>query len=232
LALRSWTFAAASALALAATGCGPKPERALTRLDCPTTQGSLTRVSAAADGKSCLYRTAQGAEVRLRLVPVTGSVETTLAALETDALALRGPPPAAPATTPAASAQPAVGLHPDADADEDVDIDLPGLHIRTAGDSAKVRLGGLSVDAGDHGAEIRKAWDARLRGEAASTEKRGVRAFFLKIPGDEDPRPSVGYQAAGPKAGPIAAAIVKWPGDGDEDLYKDVRKLVRDNGGA
>jgi hypothetical protein len=248
--LKTWTFAAVSALALAAAGCQPKPQRAVARLDCPAMQGSLSRVSAAADGKSCFYRAADGAEVQLRLVPVTGGVETTLAALESEALALRGtapPGPAAASSAASAASADAAAVEaqakadagpetpPDedsADGDDDVDIHLPGLNIRTQGDSANVNLGGMQIDAGDEGATIRKTWSVRLRGEAAATEKRGVRALFIRASGDDDPLPSVGYQAAGPKAGPITAAIVKWTSHGNEEIYGDVRKLVRDNGGA
>lgn len=249
--MKTWTFAAVSALALAAAGCQPKPQRAVARLDCPAMQGSLSRVSAAADGKSCVYKSADGAEVQLRLVPVSGGVEVTLAALESEALALRGAAPPAPAAASSATATAsadaaAVEAQAKADAgpetppdeasadegDEDVDIQLPGLNIRTRGDSANVNLGGMQIDAGSEGATIRKTWSVRLRGEAAAKEKRGVRALFIRASGDDDPLPSVGYQAAGPKAGPITAAIVKWTSHGNEEFYGDVRKLVRKNGGA
>jgi hypothetical protein len=246
--LKTWTFAAVSALALAAAGCQPKPQRAVARLDCPATQGSLSRVSAAADGKSCFYKAADGAEVQLRLVPVSGGVEATLAALESEALALRGTPPPAPAAAESAASVDAAAAEAQAKADagpqtppeedgadggnDDVDIHLPGLNIRTRGDSANVNVGGMQIDAGGEGATIRKTWSVRLRGEAAAKEKRGVRALFIRASGDDDPLPSVGYQAAGPKAGPITAAIVKWTSHGNEEIYGDVRKLVRDNGGA
>jgi hypothetical protein len=90
----------------------------------------------------------------------------------------------------------------------------------------------MQIDAGGEGATIRKTWSVRLRGEAAAKEKRGVRALFIRASGDDDPLPSVGYQAAGPKSGPITAAIVKWTSHGNEEIYDDVRKLVRKNGGA
>jgi hypothetical protein len=238
--LRPWPFAAASALALAAAGCNllPKPHRAVTRLTCPATQGALTRVSVSPNGKSCRYRTDHGGEVELRLVPVKNGVAATLSGLETEALAMR--PSQSPPAASAQSASPA----PKADlpsededsgateAEDDVDIDLPGLHIRTRGDAANIRLGGLQVDAGGAGAVVRKTWDVRLRGEATSHEKRGVRALFIKVDGGENGDSGVGYQVAGPKAGPLTAALVRWSKGDSEDLYEDVRKLVRDNGGA
>jgi len=43
----------------------------------------------------------------------------------------------------------------------------------------------------------------------------------------------VGYEAGGPKSGPITVAVVKSKEsfDGD-DIYNDVKRLVRKNGGG
>ena len=41
----------------------PAPKR-LTRLDCPETQGALTRIGASADGRSCAYVAQNGGEVK------------------------------------------------------------------------------------------------------------------------------------------------------------------------
>ena len=98
------TLIGVSALALATAACNVQvktPTQLTGRLDCPTTQGKLTRVTASADGKQCLYRDASGADVDLRLVPVVGSVEATLASLE------RATFPA-PTAVPAPVAAPAV----------------------------------------------------------------------------------------------------------------------------
>ena len=91
-------------------------------------------------------------------------------------------------------------------------VDLPGIHI-TANEndeSAKVRVGPISIDANDSSATIRSRREVRLRGEAFSREKRGIRATFIYT-GKDLPAGYrfVGYEAGGPKTGPIAVAIVK-----------------------
>ena len=84
---------AASALALTSAACGPKTPPARASLECPPTQGDLTRASAAPDGKSCTYEASDGAEVTLRLVPVTGGLDSTLSGIETALLSQRVAPP-------------------------------------------------------------------------------------------------------------------------------------------
>lgn len=129
------------------------------------------------------------------------------------------------------------GKHVTESGDGTTRVDLPGIHI-TANendDSAKVRVGPISIDANDNSATIRSRRDVRLRGEAFSREKRGVRATFIYT-GKDLPTGYrfVGYEAGGPKAGPITVAIVKSKLDSDtgEEMYPDVKKLVRKNGGV
>ena len=77
--------------------------------------------------------------------------------------------------------------------------------------------------------------DVRLRGEALNPEKRGMRATFIYT-GDDlgDGYRYVGYEAGGPKRGPITVAVVKSKTEDhdDNDLYGAVKKLVRRNGGV
>lgn len=116
-------------------------------------------------------------------------------------------------------------------------VDLPGVHIVAddAKDSARVQLGPLKIDAGDDTAQIRIRRDVRLRGEALNPEKRGMRATFIYT-GDDlgDGYRYVGYEAGGPKRGPITVAVVKSRSEDheDHDLYSAVKKLVRLNGGV
>jgi len=116
-------------------------------------------------------------------------------------------------------------------------VNLPGIHIvaNDDDDSAQVKVGPLSVDAGGDGATIRVRRDVRLRGESLNPQKRGIRATFIYT-GDDlaDGYRFVGYEAGGPKAGPIAVAVVKAKADGPDggDIYPDVKKLVRRNGGV
>ena len=117
-------------------------------------------------------------------------------------------------------------------------VNLPGIHIvaNENDDTAKVRVGPISVDAGGDGATVRMRRDVRLRGEQLNPEKRGMRAMFLYT-GDDLPNGYryVGYEAGGPKRGPITVAVVRskseGPHDGDE-IYSDVKRLVRMNGGV
>jgi hypothetical protein len=73
---------AASALALTTAACGTGAPKARTALDCPQTQGDLTRTSVATDGKTCTYVSTEGAEVTLQLVSVQGGPDATLKAIE------------------------------------------------------------------------------------------------------------------------------------------------------
>ena len=74
---------------VAVTGCRPRtPPTARLALDCPTTQGGLTRSSVAPDGKSCLYASRDGDEVSLRLIPVTGTYQAALGTVEQELQAL------------------------------------------------------------------------------------------------------------------------------------------------
>jgi hypothetical protein len=114
-------------------------------------------------------------------------------------------------------------------------INLPGLHIDADDNNARVNIGGIHIDANDNEATIHVVRDVRLRGEAFSREKRGLRATFIaKRDNLPDGYHFVGYEASGPKTGPLTVAIVKSRdeiNDGDR-LYRDIRRLVRRNGGA
>jgi hypothetical protein len=121
-----------------------------------------------------------------------------------------------------------------AEGDEDhARVDLPGVHVDARDDSANIRVGPIHIDADGEGAEIRMRRDVRLRGEALSREKRGVRATLI-LTGDELPSgyAFAGYEAGGPKSGPLAVATVKGKSGDHDDLYDAVKQLVRRNGGV
>lgn len=253
---------AGSVLALAGAGCGPRTPPVRTALECPAKQGELTRTSAAPDGKTCGYVTSDGAEVTLRLVPVQGGVDGTLSAIETNLLANREKPKADQGTNAAEdpgskaaadrAAKEAMADAAQSASDTKVDeagkatvvteddgttrVDLPGIHIVAddKNDTADVQVGPVRIDASGDGATVRIRRDVRLRGEALNPERRGVRAMFL-YKGDDLPGGYrfVGYEAGGPKAGPITVATVRSKADVEGDgLYSDVKKLVRRNGGV
>lgn len=271
-------LAAVSVIPLAACTQAKAPRAAL---DCPASQGGLTRTAQAPDGKSCTYASAEGAEVILRLVPVTGSAYATLDQLETTLLAQAGSAAGAPGTAVGAAETKAspgsadearrvadqaakdaargpesmeVADNSPSGAGDGVDVhmqdgkvvvaeggsttrvNLPGIHIIAdeEDDSASVRIGPLHVDANGDEAVIRVRRDVRLKGEALSREKRGIRATFITEGKDIAGDRFVGYEAAGPKRGPITVAVVRAKDeihDGD-DIYRDVKRLVRKNGGV
>lgn len=277
--MKHLTAAATALVALATAGCSAGGSyRPVSRLDCPQSEGGLTRVNQAADGKSCGYVSDDGAEITLKLIPVSASVDATLKRVESDLRAdLSAAAPAAADQTEdeaaAAKAAPsgsaaadAAAVRAQAEADAravkaeadvsersggvDADwtddgsrrgdhtrVDLPGVHIVAdeGTDSAQVRVGPLHIDANDDGAVIRMQRDVRLKGEALSRRKNGVRATYI-LAGDEigNGYAYAGYEAGGPRTGPLAVAVVKGrEGGGDhEDVYNAVKKLVRRNGGV
>lgn len=242
---------AASAIALATAACQSAPTRAVAKLECPSSQGRLTLENAAADGKSCAYRGPDGVEVSLRLLAVEKEPSATLQLVEDELRALVPAEPAKAAeATPAATADGKGKTEAEAKADagvqvaaaddradddhEDADVHLPGLHVSTRGDSASVRVGPIHIDTdGEDKVVIKSSKDVRMRGEALVREKRGFRATFLLV-NEAAPYAILGYEAAGPRKGPLTVAVVKGKDGGDhtDDLYRDIKRLVRRNGGA
>lgn len=258
-------LAGALSSVVALSACHPRPQAAVQtgRLDCPETEGGLTRVSMADDGRSCLYRSSEGAEVNLRLMAVETDAYATLAAIEQELQGLGGLEVAS-ATTAVVPAQPPseeriaearrveeqamadAGSAPEsaraearvaADADPDtesVSVQLPGLKIDANDQDARIKIGPVRIDAGESGATVKVARDVRLRGEALSREKRGVRATYI-LAGERAPPgyAYVAYEAGGPKAGPLAVAVVTSALDIEGGgIDSDIGKLVRRNGGV
>lgn len=165
---------AAMGLILALPACAQRPDSAATtgRLDCPEQSGSLTRVEAASDGRSCRYRMADGADVELRLVDVVGDARATLAMLETELVAALPPELAnvasgAPATdveeSAALAAQAIAEARADAGGDasapadaspEAVDVRVAGSRIQARDDSVRIALPGIKIDAQDEIANV------------------------------------------------------------------------------
>jgi len=299
--MKTLLFVAASALALTTAACGPSTKADLrTALDCPTSQGDLTRTNKAADGKTCIYTSSEGAEVTLQLIPVKGDATATLQEIENTiapqvAAATESAKDAADTAKDAADAAKdsvaaakdaadaahdaardaalvakeaaedagrsavasvSVGDKGDWNSDSKKDsvdvniggkkvvsakdgettrVDLPGIHISARDDNADVRVGGIRINSDDDQSTIHIFRDVRLRGEALSREKRGIRATFIAATkADGSVYRYVGYEAAGPKTGPITIAIVKAKSEinHDDDVARDVRRLVRRNGGA
>lgn len=230
--MKSLHLALLATAAAALTACSRPADPTLrTALDCPPSQGELTRTGVSPDRRACAYSSAEGDQISLRLIPVATSPDAALKPVEQELQALVPPP--APAKAAAAAGNADDG---DDRGDDDSDrarISLPGINIDAQGDKADVKLGALHVNAADGGAVIREARDVRLRGEALSFERRGYRALFVVARSDlPDGLSSVGYEAGGPRKGPLAVAVVRTKGHGHgHDIYKDVRRLVRRNAG-
>lgn len=116
-------------------------------------------------------------------------------------------------------------------------VSLPGLHIDADDDTgnARVDIAGVHIDANDTDATVHVMRDVRLRGQGFSRERNGLRATFIaKRENLPDGYRFVGYQAAGPKTGPLTIAVVKSRDEIEDGnrLYHDIQRLVRLNAGA
>ncbi|HWA63496.1 MAG TPA: hypothetical protein VG939_19115 [Caulobacteraceae bacterium] len=192
------------------------PLKAVTQLDCPAVQGDLSRRSAAPDGKSCVYDGDLGTQVTLQLVDLKGG--DVNAALDPIAAQLRAELPAKVDTPPK-----------DSDEHDRVDIDLPGVSIHAGGDGkARIQAGkadkGVTIDANDQGAEV----------HIEDSHGPGVRKMLILA--SETPGPNgyrvTGYEARGPEGGPIVVALVRAKTDDHDEVFHDVRGLIRHNVGG
>lgn len=228
-----------------------EPMRVIDRLDCPERQGQLTRVSVAEDGQSCGYESAE-ATVNLRLVRLNGGdAEAALAPIEGELKAIMPPPPAMPKppekTSKTGKNKTSIhlpGINIDAN-DDSADIRIGHLTINSDGGAAEVKVnknvnvkteggvnvsaedehdGNVTIKADDHGAEIR----AKKGGDA-------VRSTLI-LANDKAPKGYrlAGYEARGPKGGPLAVAVVKAKtrNTDDHDIFRDMKALVRHNVGG
>jgi hypothetical protein len=242
--MRTLPVLALSALSMAATaGCTRTPAATLrTALDCPVSAGKLTRASVSPDGRTCRYADSLGDDLELRLVAVNGGPEAVLAPI---AQSLQAQAESLPKLGPKASAK---GRGDARDADDDAEddgdaganmaagdhanIDLPGLHVNASGGSAEVQVGGVHVDASGGRAVVQSAREAKMRGNPFVLERRGYRATYML---SRDDLPGgyalLGYEAGGPKTGPLTVAVVRARGHSN-GVFAQAKRLVRLNGGV
>lgn len=253
----------ASAVGLTLSACGDvelpryketseRPRlKTVSQLECPESQGDLTRARVEPNG-ACVYAAPQGGEVVLRLVSLQGDAGATLAPIETELQALLprvGTTLAAPPTPPATP-----GTGEAAGENERVNVNLPGVRIQTEGENAIVRLPGIKIEADE-----RKAGDGETTASAkvnisvgdkqvvvnARDDASEIRAseddgsdlqrtyLLVDERGSEAGWRMAGYMAAGPQTGPLVVAVVKGKSaeGGQDEAFRDAKKLLERNVG-
>ncbi len=242
--------AALAGVAVVVAGCAPPharrwadraPLTPLSRLECPGSEGALKLVSAANDGRSCVYASSSNqTQVELKLVNVPDTPQTALDPIEADIKTLM-PATSSPPPAPASSGAPSQDLK-----GRDVDIQLPGLSIRAGEDRANIRVGGMHIKANGQGNSVRVTGrhpgggrlsiDASDSGAIIRTRSSGpnVRSTFMIASDDAGPAGwrAVGYEARGPRSGPLVVAVVKTKSEDREDVFSEVHSLVREIAGG
>jgi len=230
-------------------------------LQCPETQGVLTRKgSAQAGGKTCTYAGPKGAEVSLHLVDLNGdpssqvlrSFERQLARdlpqVLADIRARQAQEAASDAQAQAADAERAVAeadkaaAESEASAGETARVRLPGVMIDAHGDKARVRIGGLSINADDTGGTVNVRSDdesvaINATDSGAEIRTRGagdaIRSTWVLTDNDAS-NPGwrmVGYEARGPADGPIVVATVRAKEREQDAVFDAAKALVTLNVG-
>jgi hypothetical protein len=227
------------------------PYKTVTRLDCPTSQEDLSLKSAAADGQSCLYQGPDGQQVTLQLIDLKGGdAQTALAPITAD-LRSELPATAVKADTEVKDRDnvdidlPGVHIHAHGDGESKstgktapaagaTSAEGSGANASVTANNVEIQQGGsvhidgdkgVTIDAGDNGAEIH-------------INKGGDGDDQIFILASDNPGPHglrfVTYEARGPSGGPLAVVSVKSPGgSGDNDeLRREMGRLLRRNVGG
>lgn len=227
-------------------------------LQCPETQGVLTRKgSAQAGGKVCTYAGPKGAEVSLHLVSLdattasdvlrgfedqlSGGLPHTradLRAREADRRAAEADRRAAEADRRAAAADIAASEAEGGSAK----VRLPGVMIDAHGDTARVRIGGISINADDSGGTVNVRSDdesvninatddgAEIRTRGAGDATRSTWILTDSRASEQGWR-MVGYEARGPAGGPIVIATVRTKEREQDAVFDAAKALVTLNVG-
>jgi len=206
LAVLAMAASAATAASAGKVSIDSAPLRTPAVLDCPVSEGALTRTFRAVDGGTCDYQGPAGEWVRLSLIDLNGrSASEVLAPSKAALYAL------APVYDP-----PAANLGDEAG--EVTKVDLPFIHVRTVGDRADVKLFGIKIHADGDNTDVnlsrgRKHTVVRagLKGAQVTSEEIGrTNASLLYVLAADRRMPSgywtVGYVAKGPVNGPLVKA--------------------------
>ena len=181
------------------------PLKVAAALDCPTREGSLTRVGQSADGQSCDYEGPGGQVVRLKLVALDGRAATE--ALAPSRMEMRAlVPVSTPYVPPVSRDEP--GDH--------ANVDMPFFHVHTVGERADVKIFGFTIHADGDKAEVHAnaggthtVVHASPGGAEVITEEVGRASASLVYVLASDKKPASGYQAVGYVAkGPVAGPLV------------------------
>jgi hypothetical protein len=237
MSIRMIMLAGATSGALWLGGCTPPHPhhyghalKTIDALDCPDSEGDLTRKSESADSKTCVYADGSDALVTLQLVSLNGGdAKNALAPIEDDLKAEL--PPKSGETSDNNDG-----------GNGRVDIDLPGIHIHASGKDgdksddkgeAKIDIGGAGHGSADGGPGV--SIDAHDKDARISINESGSGVRLSYIQASDSPGPhgfkSVSYDARGPSAGPLAVVSIKSKSDDVDDLRDAARALLKRNVG-
>ena len=242
--------AALAAVAACTAACHPvrqalhidtgRPISVVSPLDCPNAEGDLIRVSASADGRSCVYRSNQGEDVTLSLLPLAGqSPQKAVTPLETQLRTLAPHGDSDEGTDEESDGDNAKTSN---DGHEHAKVDLPFVHVDTDDDKAHVKVFGVTIDADNDNANVRTNWGSKTAmikagpqgAEIRAVDTRHGAADLMFILAGDQPGPtgyhSVGYVARGPSGGPLVVATFKSKANHRHEFHKhEVDELVRRN---
>lgn len=251
--MRTTIFGALCVSALALAACNPAPLRhsnfehmsvsadsgsplkVVSTLDCPASEGALTRTAQATDGKSCDYRGPNDEAVHLSLVALDGKSPMDAMAPLKDELKALVPAPADDGP-----------VKVEASKDEGGDrakIDLPFFHIDAHGDKADMKIFGTTVHANGKNAEVHTniglknaVVHAGPGGAEVTAEDVGkTNTSMVYVLAGDSSNPSgygaVGYIARGPKDGPLVVGQFKTKTDRHhgKDEHDDINRLIDRN---
>jgi hypothetical protein len=212
------------------------PLKAIAALDCPISQGALTRTAQAVDGRTCDYQSADGETVRLKLVALDGrSAQDAMAPTKAELHALV---PIYNKPVPAVDKNEAGG--------DRADIDLPFFHIHTVGDHADLRIFGVKVHSEGENADVNVGHGhkhtvvhAGADGAEVLAEDVGRSNASMVYVLAADHRAAsgywtVGYVAKGPAKGPLVVgefrSVHKRNGhDVGDGEHNDIGRLIDRN---
>jgi hypothetical protein len=213
------------------------------RLECPDKQGDLRLASAAADGRSCAYRSRDGdADVQLQLTALTGPADAQLRTLEGHLRAL------VPTAAAAGAAPPRPPQPPRRPGEDSVAVEVPGVRVNAQGEHASIRLPGVSIEADEGSADVRvqdknsgetvsiRANDdgAEIRTTEEPARANGdLRSTYLLTSKQAGPAGwrVAGYKAQGPGSGPLVVGVLRAKGSRDGNLMEDMEELIERNVG-